>query len=114
MVSEYREYSRDGIGKIHKPKNFRYNRLPERVASFVSFGRPVPHVPEVPLHEGVEIPLRYDRSHLDIDHRLVVSVGEDRPLPIREVVIVSLQQHAWREFFGRILHQSEAPLQNSG
>lgn len=110
MASVSKEYSQDGIGRIHKPKSFRYNKLPERVASLVSFGRPVPHVP-VPLSEGVEVPLRYDRTHLEVAPRLVASTGEERPLPIREIVIVSLQQPAWQEFFGRILNQSEPPLQ---
>ncbi len=117
MASVNKEHSWDGVGRIHRLRVPRYNNLPERAKSLVSFRHSVPHVPEVQMTEGVELPLRYDRSHLEVSHRLVASVGEERPLPIREFVLVSLQQPAWREFFGSILHQgghhTEAPLQNS-
>ena len=117
MASISKERSWDGVGRIHRLRVPRYNNLPERAKTLVSLRQSVPHVPEVPLLEGVELPLRYDRSHLEVTHRLVVSIGEERPFPIREVVIRSLQQPAWREFFGNILHKgghnTEAPLQNS-
>lgn len=76
----------------------------------------VPHnTAEVQLSEGVEIPLRYDRTHLEIRERLVHIAGEEKPLPIRELVLASLQQPAWSEFFAGILRQgglvTEAPLQ---
>ncbi len=115
MASVNKEHSWDGVGRIHRLRVPRYNNLPERAKSLVSFRHSVPHVPEVPLLEGVEIPLRYDRSHLEVTHRLVASIGEEKPLPIREFVLLSLQQPSWREFFGNILHQNgnatETPLQ---
>ncbi len=118
MASVNKERSWDGVGRIHRLRMPRYNNLPERAKSLVSFRHSVPHVPEVQLSEGIDfqLPQRYDRTHLEVTETLVTSVGVERPLPIREIVIVSLQQPAWREFFGRILHQNgpnaEAPLQN--
>ena len=115
MASAYQERSWDGIGRIHRFRGPRNNKVPVLESVSLSVRQPVPHVSEIQMAEGVELPIRYDRSHLEVTNRLVRVTGEEKPLPIREVVLRSLQQPVWQDFFGRILHQSghvvEAPLQ---